>query len=199
MDVGTALAATACPKKHRYISARPGDQPVDRRHAPQVRDLPRTGAEGIVTDMIERLRTSLFALHALTPRELSDSSQEKLRGDCADALRLELDCPQQALTDAQRQPLARLRELLDEPEVPADVLAKAVHEAWSVVVRQPIVGYHLEDVGHWVAELACGHGQHVRHDPPWQVRPWVTTPEGRAKFLGFELECLKCERGEPTA
>ena len=159
--------------------------------------MPRSRPEGIVTDMIERLRTSLFALHALTPRELSDSTHEKLRGDCADALRLELDCPQQTLTDAQRQPLARLRELLDEPEAPSDDLAKAVHEAWSVVVRQPIVGYHLDDEGHWVAELACGHGQHVRHDPPWQVRPWVTTPEGRAKFLGFELECLKCERGEP--
>lgn len=148
--------------------------------------------------MIERLRTSLFALHALTQRELTDSAHEKLRGDCADALRLELDCPQQSLTEVQREPLARLRELLDEPDAPGAELAKAVHEAWSVVVKQPIVGYHLDDEGHWVAELACGHGQHVRHDPPWQVRPWVTTPEGRAKFLGFELECLKCERGEPV-
>ena len=144
--------------------------------------------------MIERLRTSLFALHALTPRELVEHEHEHLRGDCADALRLELDCPQQTLTNAQREPLARLRELLDEPGVSSPELAQAVRDAWSVVVRQPIVGYHLD----WVAELPCGHGQHVRHDPPWQVRPWVTTPEGRAKFLGFELECLKCERGEPV-
>jgi hypothetical protein len=66
-------------------------------------------------------------------------------------------------------------------------------------VRQPIVGYHLDEEGDWVAELACGHGQHVRHDPPWQVRSWVVTPEGRERFLGVELECLKCDRGErPT-
>lgn len=149
--------------------------------------------------MIERLRSTLFALHALSPRELSDPIQEHLRGDCADALRLELDCPQQSLTNAQREPLARLRELLDASDAPSAELAQAVHDAWSVVVKQPIVGYHLDDEGHWVAELACGHGQHVRHDPPWQVRPWVTTPEGRAKFLGFELECLKCERGEPVS
>jgi hypothetical protein len=55
-----------------------------------------------------------------------------------------------------------------------------------------IVGFHTDDEGHWVAELECGHGQHVRHDPPWQIRPWVLTPEGRAAFLGVELQCRKC-------
>jgi hypothetical protein len=60
-------------------------------------------------------------------------------------------------------------------------------------VKQPIVGYHTDEEGHWVAELACGHGQHVRHDPPWQVREWVTSPEGRESFLGTELDCLKCD------
>jgi Protein of unknown function (DUF3565) len=60
-------------------------------------------------------------------------------------------------------------------------------------VKRPIVGYHQDEEGHWVAELACGHGQHVRHDPPWQVREWVTTFEGRASFLGVELDCLKCD------
>jgi hypothetical protein len=64
-------------------------------------------------------------------------------------------------------------------------------------MKQPIVGYHLDDEGSWVAELACGHGQHVRHDPPWQVRPWTTSPEGRASFLGFELECVECDSEEP--
>jgi hypothetical protein len=60
-------------------------------------------------------------------------------------------------------------------------------------VKQPIVGYHRDEEGHWVAELGCGHGQHVRHDPPWQVREWVTTPEGRASRLGVELECVRCD------
>lgn len=63
-------------------------------------------------------------------------------------------------------------------------------------ILQPITGFHQDDEGQWVAELGCGHGQHVRHNPPWQVRPRVTTPEGRAGLLGVMLRCLKCERGE---
>ncbi|MDX1457072.1 MAG: DUF3565 domain-containing protein [Marinobacter sp.] len=61
-------------------------------------------------------------------------------------------------------------------------------------VRQAIIGYHLDDENHWVAELACGHNQHVRHDPPWINRPWVTTPEGRQHHLGSELDCLHCDQ-----
>ena len=37
-------------------------------------------------------------------------------------------------------------------------------------MKRAIVGYHRDDVGDWVAELECGHAQHVRHDPPWQLR-----------------------------
>jgi hypothetical protein len=62
---------------------------------------------------------------------------------------------------------------------------------------QPIVGFHQDTEGHWVAELACGHNQHTRHDPPWTNRPWVATPEGRARVLGQVLACRKCDRGEP--
>lgn len=61
---------------------------------------------------------------------------------------------------------------------------------------RPITGYHQDEEGHWVAELACGHQQHVRHDPPWQERPWVTTVAGRKAHLGQRLACLKCDRGE---
>lgn len=64
-------------------------------------------------------------------------------------------------------------------------------------MNRAIVGFHQDEEGHWVADLECGHGQHVRHDPPWQVRVWVTTPQGRASFLGTTLNCLKCDRGEP--
>jgi hypothetical protein len=60
-------------------------------------------------------------------------------------------------------------------------------------VEQRIVGFHTDDEGHWVADLACGHTQHVRHDPPWQVRPWVTTAEGRQAFLGKTLPCKTCD------
>jgi Protein of unknown function (DUF3565) len=55
-----------------------------------------------------------------------------------------------------------------------------------------IVGFHRDAEDHWVAELECGHTQHVRHVPPWQNRPWVTTPEGRARFLGTRLPCPAC-------
>jgi hypothetical protein len=64
-------------------------------------------------------------------------------------------------------------------------------------VKQPIVGYHLDDEAHWVAQLGCGHNQHVRHNPPWQNRAWVTSAEGRARRLGNALECRKCDDGKP--
>jgi hypothetical protein len=60
-----------------------------------------------------------------------------------------------------------------------------------------IVGFHLDEANDWVAELECGHNQHVRHDPPWINRPWVVTPEGRAKVLGQVLKCKKCDEGAP--
>ena len=60
-----------------------------------------------------------------------------------------------------------------------------------------IVGFHQDDELHWVAELECGHNQHVRHSPPWTNRVWVTTPEGRARMLGMALSCKKCEDGAP--
>ena len=62
---------------------------------------------------------------------------------------------------------------------------------------QAITGFHQDDEHHWVAQLACGHNQHVRHDPPRQLRPWVTTPEGRAEALGRVLACRKCDQGAP--
>lgn len=64
-------------------------------------------------------------------------------------------------------------------------------------MHQPIVGYHQDEENHWVAELRCGHFQHVRHLPPWYNRSWVTTGEGRDSMLGFELSCKKCDLGSP--
>lgn len=60
-------------------------------------------------------------------------------------------------------------------------------------MNRRIVGFHQDDEGHWVADLECGHGQHVRHDPPWQNRPWVVSAEGRVRFLGVELPCRRCD------
>lgn len=60
-------------------------------------------------------------------------------------------------------------------------------------MRRKITGFRQDEEGHWVAELECGHGQHMRHNPPWTSRPWVTTAEGRAQFLGQRLWCKKCD------
>jgi hypothetical protein len=58
---------------------------------------------------------------------------------------------------------------------------------------QRISGYHRDFENHWVAELECGHAQHVRHDPPWTLREWVTTQEGRDAKINTELNCLRCD------
>lgn len=63
---------------------------------------------------------------------------------------------------------------------------------------QSITGYHTDDEGHWVAQLDCGHNQHVRHDPPWMNRIWVISASGRDSMLGHQLECKKCDEGAPV-
>jgi Protein of unknown function (DUF3565) len=61
-----------------------------------------------------------------------------------------------------------------------------------------ITGYQQDEEGDWVAELECGHRQHVRHNPPWTNRASVTTAEGRAARLGESLDCKLCDSGEPS-
>lgn len=62
-----------------------------------------------------------------------------------------------------------------------------------------IVGYHQDEERHWVADLECGHSQHVRHEPPMQMRPWVLTDEGRASRLGMTLDCRLCDEARAAA
>jgi hypothetical protein len=63
-------------------------------------------------------------------------------------------------------------------------------------MQRAIVGFHQDEHSHWVADLECGHTRHVRHDPPWENRPWVSTPEGRARFVGVMLNCVRCDEAE---
>ena len=66
-------------------------------------------------------------------------------------------------------------------------------------MERRITGFHQDDEGHWVAELECGHTRHVRHQPPWEERPWVLTGEGRSSRLGTLITCAECvlERDSP--
>ena len=63
--------------------------------------------------------------------------------------------------------------------------------------RRPITDYHKVEHDDWVAELGCGHFQHVRNKPPWINRPWVESEAGRDSMLGYELNCKKCDEGVP--
>lgn len=63
-----------------------------------------------------------------------------------------------------------------EPEVPATGFVQDANEP-----------------GAWVAQLACGHRQHVRHKPPFQNAAWVMTEDGRQQKLGAPFKCVLCQ------
>jgi tellurite methyltransferase len=63
-------------------------------------------------------------------------------------------------------------------------------------MQRPMRGFHQDAESHWVAELSCGHAQHVRHQPPFTLRPWMLTLEGRTGRLGQSLDCVACDRRE---
>jgi hypothetical protein len=77
-------------------------------------------------------------------------------------------------------------------EMEPKAASKLSENATAPRPSRKIVGFHQDDGGDWVADLECGHTQHVRHDPPWQSRPWVMTAEGREWRIGMELSCAKC-------
>lgn len=64
-------------------------------------------------------------------------------------------------------------------------------------MRRAIIGYHVDEEGHWVAQLDCGHNQHLRHVPPWVNRPWVLDGKERKARLGALLNCVTCDEGAP--
>ena len=63
------------------------------------------------------------------------------------------------------------------------------------MLRQ-IVGFEVDDVGDWAARLDCRHRQHIRHQPPFRVAPWINDETERAERIGSALDCPLCDRCE---
>jgi hypothetical protein len=61
-------------------------------------------------------------------------------------------------------------------------------------MERAIVAFRRDEHGDWIAELACGHSRHVRHRPPFELRPWVVDEEGRRARVGTLLDCGLCEQ-----
>jgi tellurite methyltransferase len=74
------------------------------------------------------------------------------------------------------------------------LLAAPSQEATNL--QRTITGFHVDEVGDWVAELSCFHGQHVRHRPPFRDAPWVNDDAERRARIGAALECPLCDRAE---
>lgn len=63
-------------------------------------------------------------------------------------------------------------------------------------MERTIRGFHRDEDGEWVADLSCGHSQHMRHDPPWRERPWTQTASGREARIGTVITCRQCDKGD---
>jgi hypothetical protein len=87
--------------------------------------------------VIERLVVTLRAIGRQPPDVLASADSAPLLADCADALRLELDCPQQTLTLDQRSTLEHLGDLLDDPAPDPDHLRAAVTHACAALGLLP--------------------------------------------------------------
>jgi tellurite methyltransferase len=72
----------------------------------------------------------------------------------------------------------------------------AVPKETEAEMERRIVGFLLDAEGDWVAEIDCGHRQHVRHRSPFQLRPWVLDDAERAAHLGTPIDCPLCDQGE---
>ena len=80
-----------------------------------------------------------------------------------------------------------------------EALDKALQPAAAAPasMNQKIIGFDRDADEDWRAKLACGHYQHVRHNPPLNTREWTQTKAGRESRIGFELSCRKCDEEKP--
>lgn len=72
-------------------------------------------------------------------------------------------------------------------------------EAFATLARRllpepqaAIISFQRESDTAWVAQLDCGHTQHIRHAPPFKLAPWVVGEQARAERIGALLPCPLC-------
>lgn len=92
--------------------------------------------------MIDQLAKTLSLLASTPPGELAYPDAATLLGDCADSVRLALDCMQQDLTPAQRGDLERLSDLLEEGDASPHLLGDAARRVREALALDPIDPAH---------------------------------------------------------
>ncbi|WP_461481628.1 DUF3565 domain-containing protein [Porticoccus sp.] len=60
-------------------------------------------------------------------------------------------------------------------------------------MKRAITGFHMDRFQEWVAELDCGHGLKMRHNPPYMECRWIGTGTGRQQHIGDSVECVDCD------
>jgi putative acetyltransferase len=107
--------------------------------------------------MIERLTTTLRAIATRSPSDLTSNDGRRLAADCADAIRLELDCPQQELTTDQRRALVALGDALETSADP-NTVRDAARAASTALGVKPAIEF-------WRATNAdCAVAQAIVHE-----------------------------------
>jgi hypothetical protein len=92
--------------------------------------------------VIDQLAKTLSILASAPPEELAHPDAAAMLGDCADAVRLGLDCMQQELTPSQRATLERLSDLLEEGDASPHLLADAARRAREALALEAIDPAH---------------------------------------------------------
>lgn len=93
----------------------------------------RSGRERAAAAVIDRLRSTVRALGTLRADEIGRPEHEALRRDCADSVRLQLDCMQADLVASERYAFERLHLLLEEPGAPGSEILAAVRAVAAVI------------------------------------------------------------------
>jgi hypothetical protein len=130
--------------------------------------------------VIERLVTTLRELSALSVADVETVGGRRLVGDCADALRLELDCPQQSLTKLQRAAMRRLSDLLEGGDAAPSTITAAARDAYATVHGSDRIVIIAAGFGVW-------HGGKCLASGRWTDIVRVRTTQAGASGIELEL------------